>query len=82
MRRPIGAIGQGPKLLFLTGVLDGRTITCAPQMRDDVLGSTHQYTDVPVVQDSNLNSRGTEDLPQFMQALVEEYGNQQLLVGR
>ena len=76
-RKPIGAIERGPKLLFLTGVLDGRTITCAPQMRDDILQAvvSIHYTDVPVVQDGNLiTCRGTEDLPNFMQALLSEYG--------
>jgi protease I len=76
-RKPIGAIERGPKLLFLTGVLDGRTITCAPQMRDDILQAvvSIHYTDVPVVQDGNLiTCRGTEDLPNFMQVLLSEYG--------
>jgi putative intracellular protease/amidase len=75
--KPIGAIERGPKLLFMTGVLDGRTITCAPQMRDDIIQAVIpvEYRDAPVVQAGNLlTGRGTEDLPQFMDALLNAYG--------
>jgi putative intracellular protease/amidase len=76
--KPIGAIERGPKLLFLTGVLDGRRITCAPQMRDDVLQAVVpiHYIDAPVAQDGNLiTCRGTEDLPNFMQTMLVKCGN-------
>ena len=76
--KPIGAVERGPKLLFLTGVLDGRAITCAPQMRDDVLQAVApvEYRDEPAVHSGNLlTCRGTEDLPLFMRALVTEYGH-------
>ncbi len=72
-RKPIGAVERGPKLLFRTGVLEGRVITCAPQMRDDVLQAVTavRYSDEPVVRDGNLlTAQGTEDLPQFMRALI------------
>ena len=74
--RPIGAVGRGPKLLLMTGVLDGRTITCAPQMRDDVIHAVVpiEYRDAPVVHDGNLiTCQGTEDLPQFMRTLIAEF---------
>jgi protease I len=76
--KPIGAVERGPKLLFMTGVLDGRTITCAPQMRDDVLNAVApvEYRDAPAVRDGNLlTAQGTEDLPLFMQTLLAAYGN-------
>ncbi len=76
-KKPIGAIERGPKLLFLTGVLDGRTITCSPQMRDDVLQSVIpiNYIDAPVALDGNLiTCRGTEDLPNFMQTIISKFG--------
>ena len=69
----VGAVGRGPKLLFHTGVLDGRTITCAPQMCDDVIHAVSPvtYSDDRVVLDGNLlTCQGTEDLPQFMAALI------------
>ncbi len=76
--KPVGAIERGPKLLLMTGVLEGRAITCAPQMRDDVIHAVAsiEYRDVPVVHDGNLlTCQGTEDLPHFMRTLLAEYGN-------
>ena len=75
--KPIGAVGRGPKLALTTGVLDGRAVTCAPQMRDDVIHAVApiEYRDTPVVRDGNLlTCQGTEDLPEFVQALVAAYG--------
>ncbi len=75
--KPIGAIERGPKLLFLTGVLEGRVITCAPQMRDDVIQAVTavRYSDERVVQDGNLlTAQGAEDLPGFMRALLSLAG--------
>jgi protease I len=75
--KPIAAVGRGPKLLTMTCVLDGRAITCAPQMRDDVIHAVApiEYRDLPVVHDGNLMTcRGTEDLPQFMRSLIHAYG--------
>ncbi len=51
-----------------------RSITCAPLMKDDILHSIYPvtYRDEPVVVDGNLiTARGTEDLPQFMQAILD-----------
>jgi protease I len=77
-RKPIGAVERGAKLLLMTGILDGRSITCAPEMRDDVLQAIEavRYQDKPVVRDGNLvTAQGTDDLPRFMQALIRAYGN-------
>lgn len=75
--KPIGAIGRGPKLLFMTGVLEGKVVTCAPQMRDDIIYAVGpvEYRDQDVVRDGNLiTCRGTEELPEFMRMLVS-YGS-------
>ena len=77
--RPIGAVGRGPKLLLMTRALDGRAITCAPQMRDDVTHAvaTIEYRNLPVVRDGNLlTCRGTEDLPQFMRTLIAAFSEE------
>jgi protease I len=76
--KPIGAVERGPKLMFFTGALEGRTITCAPQMRDDIIHSVIpvEYRDDPVVCDGNLlTCQRSEDLPEFVQTLLTEYGN-------
>ncbi len=75
--KPIAAVERGAKLLLLTGVLDGRAMTCAPEMRDDVryAFAPIEYQDVPVVRDENLlTCQGTEDLPALMRLLIAEYG--------
>ncbi len=78
--KPIGALGRGPKLLFGTAALRGKTVTCAPQMRDDLLFAVDpvSYVDEPVVRDGNLvTCRGSEDLPAFMRDIVATCGNQE-----
>ncbi|GAB4528778.1 MAG: hypothetical protein Kow0063_05230 [Anaerolineae bacterium] len=75
--KPIGAVERGPKLLFFTGALDGRAVTCAPQMRDDIIQSVVpvEYRDDPVVCDGNLlTCQGTDNLPEFMKTLLAQYG--------
>ncbi|MBN1934992.1 MAG: DJ-1/PfpI family protein [Anaerolineae bacterium] len=71
--KPIGAIERGPKVLLTTGMLEKRVITCAPQMRDDIIYAVAdiEYLDKPVVCDGNLlTAQGTNDLPQFMRTLI------------
>ena len=75
--KPIGAVERGPKLLHSAGVLAGRSVTCAPEMRDDLIHATSPaaYTNAAVVQDGNLlTARGTEDLPAFMRAWLARCG--------
>ena len=75
--KPIGAIERGPKLLAGAGVLDRREITCAPQMRDDIIHAVAdiRYRDEPVVHNGNLlTCQGTENLPAFMRTLLNAYG--------
>jgi protease I len=77
--KPVAAIGRGPKLLFSTEVLPGRTVTCAPQMRDDIVYAVKPVTcsDQAVVHDGNLlTARGSEDLPELMRRLIAAYGAQ------
>jgi protease I len=75
--KPLCAVGRGPKLLLMTGVLEGRTITCASQIRDDVIHAVMPITcqDEPLVHDGNLlTCQGTEGLPQFMCTLIAQFG--------
>ena len=76
--KPVGAVGRGPKLLFGTTALLGKTVTCAPQMRDDLLFAVDpvDYADQPAVRDGDLiTCRGSEDLPAFMRLVIGAYGN-------
>jgi protease I len=69
--RPVAAVGHGPQLLLSAGVLDGRTVTCSPGIRDDVRAAGAVYRDEAVVQDGLLlTGRGPDDLPAFCGRLV------------
>src|SRR5437763_17097959 len=60
--RRIAAICHGPQLLISAGVLNGRTVTCAPTIRDDVRAAGANYRDEAVVMDGSLlTSRGPDD---------------------
>ncbi len=58
------AVGHGPQLLISAGALDGRQVTCAPGIRDDVRAAGAFYRDEAVVGDGNLlTCRHRDDLP-------------------
>ena len=62
----VAAIGHGAQLLISAGVLDGRTVTCDPGIRDDVRAAGANYRDEGLVRDGNLITvRGADDLPGF-----------------
>ena len=68
----VATIGRAPKLLMSAGVLRGRRIVAAPEMRDDLLVAGVDSPDQPVLRDGNLLScRGTEDLPSFVPLVLE-----------
>ena len=73
--RPVAAVCHGPQLLISAGCLDGRIVTCAPTIRDDVRAAGATYRDEAVVTDGNLiTARGSDDLPEFGKALVATLG--------
>jgi protease I len=68
----IGTVGRGPKLLMSAGVLSGRRIVAAPEMRDDLLAAGVDSPDQPILRDGNLLScQRTEDLPAFVPLLLQ-----------
>jgi len=68
----VAAIGHGAQLLLSAGVLDGRTVTCSPGIRDDVRAAGASYRDEAAVQDGLfLTGRGPDDLPEFCRMLVQ-----------
>ena len=69
--RRIAAICHGPQLLLSAGALNGRRVTCAPTIRDDVRAAGAHYRDEAAIRDGNLlTSRGPDDLPSFCVRLV------------
>lgn len=74
----IGAVGRGAKALLSAGVLEKYTVTCAPEMRDDLGYAGINVEDTPVVADrSLLTARGTEQLPSFVAAMQGIVGAKQ-----
>ncbi|MCS7021193.1 MAG: DJ-1/PfpI family protein [Gemmataceae bacterium] len=67
----VAAVGHGPQLLISAGVLDGRRVTCAPGIRDDVRAAGADYRDEAVVVDGPLfTCRHRDDLPLLMPRLL------------
>ena len=72
INKPIASICHGPWVLASAGLLEGRTITSWPGIRDDVVNAGAIWLDQALVRDGNfLTSRGPQDLAVFVPALVE-----------
>jgi protease I len=70
--KPVAAICHGPQVLITADVLRGRTVTCWPSIAVDVKNAGGLYVDRPAVRDGNLvTARKSDDLPAFLEALVE-----------
>jgi protease I len=68
----VAAICHGPWVLCSTQALKGRRATCFFSIKDDVMNAGATYVDQEVVRDGNLvTSRKPDDLPAFMQAIVQ-----------
>src|SRR5437660_11161625 len=68
----VAAICHGPWVLCSTQALKGRKATCFFAIKDDVINAGARYTDAEVVRDGNLiTSRKPDDLPAFMQAIIQ-----------
>jgi protease I len=72
--KPIGSLCHGPWVLSSAGILSGRRMTSWPGIRDDMVYAGATWLDQPVVRDRNwITSRGPQDLPQFVPALIEHF---------
>lgn len=68
----VAAICHGPWVLCSTPGLRGRKATCFFAIKDDVINAGATYVDAEVVRDGKLiTSRKPDDLPAFMQAILE-----------
>lgn len=68
----VAAIGHGAQLLISAGALDGRRVTCAPGIRDDVRAAGAVYSDAAAITDGILlTGRGPDDLPAFARAMMK-----------
>jgi protease I len=70
--KPIAAIERGPKILLSANILNGRTVTGSPEVRDELIAAGLRFRDEPVIRDEHLLlCRSTDDLPEWGKAWVE-----------
>ena len=72
--RPIVTLCHGPWVLASAGLLEGRTLTSWPGIRDDVVNAGATWLDQEVVRDGNLTtSRGPQDMAAFVPAMLAAF---------
>ena len=70
--KPIASLCHGPWVLASAGLLQGRTMTSWPGVRDDLVNAGATWLDQPFVRYGNLaTSRGPQDLVPFVQGCLE-----------
>ncbi len=71
--KPVSAICHGSQLLIDAEVLQGRTLTSWPSLKNDLKNAGARWIDNEVVVDQGLTtSRSPEDLPAFNKKMIEE----------
>src|SRR5881275_2711416 len=74
--KPIATLCHGPWVLASAGLLDGRTLTSWPGIRDDLVNSGATWLDRDVVKDGNLvTSRGPQDMTSFVPAIIDHFSD-------
>lgn len=72
--KPIASLCHGPWVLASAGLLQGRTLTSWPGVRDDLVNAGATWVDQEVVHDGNLvTSRGPQDLKPFVQEIIKHF---------
>jgi protease I len=72
--KPIATLCHGPWLLSSAELVEGRTMTSWPGIRDDLVNAGATWVDEPVVHDRNwVTGRGPQDLPAFVPAIVAHF---------
>lgn len=72
--KPIVTLCHGPWVLASAGLLDGRTLTSWPGIRDDLVNAGATWLDQEIVQDRNLTtSRGPQDIAAFVPAMLDAF---------
>jgi protease I len=78
--KPIAVICHGPWLLVSAGLVQGRTLTSWPNIKDDIVNAGGTWEDKAVVRDRNwISSRSPLDLPAFEKAMLEQLASYQPL---
>jgi protease I len=75
--KPIATLCHGPWVLASAGLLQGRTLTSWPGVRDDLVNAGATWLDQEFVRDGNLaTSRGPQDLIPFVQGCLDLFAQQ------
>lgn len=73
--KPIAAICHAPWMLVEADVVRGRRLTSYPSLKTDIRNAGGEWLDNAVVVDQGLvTSRGPQDIPQFVDKMLEEFG--------
>lgn len=73
--KPVAVICHGPWTLIDAGVVKGRTITSWPSVKTDLINAGAKWVDEECVVDNGLvSSRKPDDLPAFIDKMIEEFG--------
>jgi protease I len=71
-KKPIASLCHGPWVLASAGLLQGRTLTSWPGVRDDLVNAGATWLDQKFVRDGHLGtSRGPQDLDSFIPGILE-----------
>ena len=71
-KKPIASLCHGPWVLASAGLLQGRTLTSWPGVRDDLVNAGATWLDQEFVRDGNLaTSRGPQDLIPFVEGCLD-----------
>src|SRR5687767_779105 len=72
--KPIATLCHGPWVLASAGLLDGRTLTSWPGIRDDLVNAGATWLDHELVRDRNLTtSRGPQDMAAFVPGMLDAF---------
>jgi protease I len=73
--KPIASICHGPWLLVEADVVRGRQLTSYPSLKTDIRNAGGEWVDREVVVDQGIvTSRNPDDLPAFIDKMIEEFG--------
>jgi protease I len=72
--KPIATLCHGPWVLASAGLLEGRTLTSWPGIRDDLVNAGATWLDEELVRDGNLTtSRGPQDMAAFVPGMLDAF---------
>jgi protease I len=73
-KKPIGQICHAGWVLISAKILNGKTVTSTPGIRDDMENAGAKWVDEAVVVDGHLiSSRRPPDLPDYMNAFIQVF---------